>query len=336
MPWGNTHWFVADERWASLEHRDNNAGAVNSAVGPALGKWQQWQRQEMQHRREQDKGQTQQQQQQHGDSCEQQQCGFKLVHCQMTSDWQHQQQQQQQQRDNTDMRPTLYLAVSNDHKSANAETSLDSDAAVAASLEHAATAYSHWLTSTLKLSQPRERPNVHARLDLVVLGHGEDGHIASLFPQSVRTVAYGSSPPQTQSKSQSQSQPPPQQTQRRSVITVRNSPKPPGDRVTLTMNALAQSARAIIVSTGAGKRDAVTNALRGVLTLSKGAQYARDVTPLEQFVALRLHMIQQTETTDAESQPEVLTWFADPAAAPPVATTASSIKGEKNAPAFLL
>jgi 6-phosphogluconolactonase len=77
-----------------------------------------------------------------------------------------------------------------------------------------------------------------APLDVVVLGIGEDGHTASLFPGHPEVDAKGW------------------------AIGVRNSPKPPPERVTLTLEALRGARRVIILATGAGKAPAVAMAKR--------------------------------------------------------------------------
>lgn len=85
------------------------------------------------------------------------------------------------------------------------------------------------------------RPEDHAPVpsfDVLLLGIGEDAHVASLFPQSPAT--YESD---------------------RSVVGVHGSPKPPSERVTLTFSAICAAREVWLLGSGAGKADAVRLAL---------------------------------------------------------------------------
>ncbi len=77
-----------------------------------------------------------------------------------------------------------------------------------------------------------EEVRVALPFDFVLLGMGEDGHTASLFP--------GREVPAE-----------------RLVVPVHDAPKPPPDRVSMTPAALTASAELLIVATGTGKRDAL-------------------------------------------------------------------------------
>lgn len=67
-------------------------------------------------------------------------------------------------------------------------------------------------------------------LDLVVLGVGEDGHVASLFPGNPATRETA-----------------------RLVADVHGAPKPPPDRITLTFPVLDAARQILVVAAGAGK-----------------------------------------------------------------------------------
>lgn len=72
------------------------------------------------------------------------------------------------------------------------------------------------------------------RFDLVWLGVGEDGHTLSLFPGKP-TLAETD----------------------RLVIGIEDSPKPPPERITLTLGAMDRADRLVVFFTGSGKRDAL-------------------------------------------------------------------------------
>lgn len=75
--------------------------------------------------------------------------------------------------------------------------------------------------------------------DLVLLGLGEDGHTASLFPdQVVDNSAL--------------------------AVPVFNAPKPPADRITISQQRLSDTHEVMFLVTGAGKQDAVNQWRSGV------------------------------------------------------------------------
>lgn len=75
-------------------------------------------------------------------------------------------------------------------------------------------------------------------LDVVLLGLGEDGHIASLFPghPSLREKA-------------------------KLVVAISDSPKPPPRRITLTLPLIDSAATKLVYAVGSGKRDAIERSL---------------------------------------------------------------------------
>lgn len=112
-------------------------------------------------------------------------------------------------------------------------------------LQHVAPASVHRIAVELgpETAAARYEPLVAAApLDLVLLGIGTDGHTASLFPGN---AALGAST---------------------YVAPVFGSPKPPAQRVTLTLRALREARRVIVLASGPDKAEAVRRALAGEIS----------------------------------------------------------------------
>lgn len=119
----------------------------------------------------------------------------------------------------------LTLPDSNIHSFPASDEGLD--------LEAAATRYASELAAA---SPSGELP----KFDLLLLGVGPDGHIASLFPERSDLVdAQGT------------------------VVAVRDSPKPPPERLSLTLPAINSAERVWLVLAGADKASALGLALAG-------------------------------------------------------------------------
>ena len=76
-------------------------------------------------------------------------------------------------------------------------------------------------------------------MDIVVLGMGEDGHTASLFPGNAALE------------------------DRRSAVPVYGAPKPPSERISISLNTLRKAGERIIIATGDNKREALTKLKAG-------------------------------------------------------------------------
>lgn len=88
----------------------------------------------------------------------------------------------------------------------------------------------------------RRRGRAAARLDCVVLGVGEDGHVASLFPENLAADLAATTPYQAVTGS-----------------------KPPPWRLTMGYRLLHEARQVVILATGAGKESVLSGSLSGAL-----------------------------------------------------------------------
>src|SRR5271154_1527442 len=98
-----------------------------------------------------------------------------------------------------------------------------------------------------------KNPDGQPVLDLIFLGMGEDGHVASLFPAQIE----GTFP-------------------KAIFCPIRNSPKPPPNRVSLTYAAIAAAREVWVLASGAGKETALRESL-----------FQNGKTPLAQVIQSR-------------------------------------------------
>jgi 6-phosphogluconolactonase len=87
----------------------------------------------------------------------------------------------------------------------------------------------------LQLAGAQETPYPPPVLDVVVLGIGPDGHVASLFPGAA-TLNAGETAV---------------------CLGVHDSPKPPPERITLSLAVLRAARECVLLATGASKADAI-------------------------------------------------------------------------------
>jgi 6-phosphogluconolactonase len=116
--------------------------------------------------------------------------------------------------------------------------------------EAAADRYAAQLRS---VAEPQDRAGV-PKIDVLMLGIGPDGHVASLFPGQPALYE-----------------------EERTVVAVRGAPKPPPVRLTLTLPAIRAAWEAWIIASGAEKAGAVRLALSGAGPVQVPAAGARGV-----------------------------------------------------------
>jgi len=114
---------------------------------------------------------------------------------------------------------------------------------------------------------PQDRAGVPV-LDMIFLGLGEDGHIASLMPNAPAAVLESREP----------------------YVHVSNSPKPPPDRLTMTYPVLAAAKNVWMLATGAAKAEPLRDSLR-----SDGT------TPFARVLRSRLQTIIYTDLNEFSS-----------------------------------
>jgi 6-phosphogluconolactonase len=100
-------------------------------------------------------------------------------------------------------------------------------------------------------------------LDLILLGMGEDGHVASLFPGSVQKTDINVS-----------------------FLFVENSPKPPKMRISLSFNAIGRARQVWVLVSGAGKESVLRAALKpdGQTPLARVLQQRRGTKIFSDFL----------------------------------------------------
>ncbi|MFD1150397.1 6-phosphogluconolactonase [Saccharothrix hoggarensis] len=114
--------------------------------------------------------------------------------------------------------------------------------------EAAAEAYADVLAAA---ARPEDHGSVPS-FDVCLLGVGEEGHVASIFPDS-----------------------PAVHERERAVVAVRDCPKPPPTRVSLTLPAIRASREVWLMTTGAAKAAAVAEGLAGAGEVELPAAGAR-------------------------------------------------------------
>lgn len=123
--------------------------------------------------------------------------------------------------------------------------------------DKSASAHESWLDYENQLT--------NVALDLVILGVGPDGHVASLFPDLANLDDL------------------------KKTFLIESSPKPPPTRISFTMATINSSSKVWLVANGDSKADAVTKILESDLSIPasyvRGTHHTRLIVDTEAFFA---------------------------------------------------
>ncbi len=123
-----------------------------------------------------------------------------------------------------------------DRNDALADSSLFGAVTVDTALVHRVPASDHGLSLDEAAAAYADIVSGIERIDLALSGVGPDGHVASIFPGRVELSLPECAP---------------------EAIAVRESPKPPAERISLTLEALNRADRSWLLAAGQGKAEAV-------------------------------------------------------------------------------
>ena len=83
----------------------------------------------------------------------------------------------------------------------------------------------------------------NVKLDLIIIGVGPDGHVASLFPNAIY------------------------QNEKRKAFAITNSPKPPAERITFSLSEINSADEIWVVASGESKLEAIEGFMDGDMNL---------------------------------------------------------------------